>query len=179
MIPVVDAYSVHLQVNSAMRFRRDVGKAAGWRSYYSQDPNDNWRDDTPEFGDCDDFAMSKRRRLLEMGYSAADIRPIMVARNRSAFVNHMVLAVRTERGWYAFDVESFYQYESAPNHVMLVEGQWRFPRTRDGEPSMRSAAYTPSAWADLCKQKDARNEYDHDCYAVKPVGDIRIEFISR
>ena len=74
--------SVNRAVNRSIRARND-SKADVWSSNVS-------------VGDCEDYALTKRRRLLEMGFPAAALR--MAIARTSTGEGHAVLVVRTDKG---------------------------------------------------------------------------------
>jgi predicted transglutaminase-like cysteine proteinase len=78
-----DLKSVNAAVNRAIRPQND---RAG---------NDEWRADATS-GDCEDYVLAKKRRLVSAGFPAAALR-IAVARTGSG-EGHAVLVVRTDRG---------------------------------------------------------------------------------
>jgi predicted transglutaminase-like cysteine proteinase len=77
---------VNDSVNAAILPRRDTGK--GYAA-------DHW-DFAPAAGDCKDFALTKRQRLIDAGWSARSLR-LAIARTPSG-EGHTVLVVRTDRG---------------------------------------------------------------------------------
>ena len=62
---------------------------------YDQVSHDRWQADVAS-GDCEDYALTKRRRLIQAGFAPAALR-IAVARTWSG-EGHAVLVVRTDRG---------------------------------------------------------------------------------
>ena len=54
-----------------------------------------------DIGDCEDFVLEKRRRLIEMGYAASNLLVTVVLQPSGA--GHAVLTVRTDRGDYILD----------------------------------------------------------------------------
>jgi len=56
---------------------------------------DDWEANTTS-GDCEDFALTKRRKLIQLGWSARSLR-MAVARTRSG-EGHAVLVVKTSEG---------------------------------------------------------------------------------
>lgn len=51
-------------------------------------------------GDCDDFALTKRRMLIELGYNPAAIQPTVVYTPNGG---HMILLINTNQGYYILD----------------------------------------------------------------------------
>jgi len=137
MIPVVDAYQINQYVNSAI--------------YSKDDVVDTWVSTTPAYGDCDDFAMSKRKKLLDMGYSNEDIRLVVV---KYGYGTHLVLSVNTERGWYVFDNMPPYFYKFYYGQSILINGVWRQSNSEYGR-----VVPSPKGWVDYC----LLNKTDKDC----------------
>jgi predicted transglutaminase-like cysteine proteinase len=61
---------------------------------------DNWSASVKS-GDCEDYALSKRQKLIQAGFKSANLRLAMV-RIQSG-VAHLVLVVRTEKGDFILD----------------------------------------------------------------------------
>ena len=83
---------VQAAVNAAIRPASDLeafGVAERWAPVEA-DP-----------GDCDDYALAKLHRLLALGWPRAALRLTMAALPDGE--DHLVLAVRTDRGDYVFD----------------------------------------------------------------------------
>lgn len=178
MIPIVEAVAVSQYVDSRIEYREDEWRNPNlWQKYVDAKGADYTDDSTPAYGDCDDYAASKRRILLEKGYSPKDMRLTSTAVPGKYYPMHMVLLVNTERGWYALDIKRFYKFTPNFRDVSLIDGKWRYYRTWDGEVSQYSTGMAPSGWNDLCAKKEARNEADYDCDVVKPGYGIHIEFI--
>ena len=62
---------------------------------------EKWAYPTNGFGDCEDYALEKRRRLMALGIPAGDLL-MTVVRQRSG-EGHAVLTMRTSRGDYVLD----------------------------------------------------------------------------
>jgi predicted transglutaminase-like cysteine proteinase len=62
---------------------------------------DYWTIPTDGFGDCEDYALAKRKALIEANFSPRALR-IAVARSRQGEA-HAVLTVATDRGDYVLD----------------------------------------------------------------------------
>jgi predicted transglutaminase-like cysteine proteinase len=82
---------INQQVNRDLKPRADRGKGG---------MTDQWRVGANE-GDCEDYALEKRRRLIAAGIPANSLR-IAVGRTRSG-EGHAVLIVRTTRGDFVLD----------------------------------------------------------------------------
>jgi hypothetical protein len=63
---------VHNTVNSKLKFKDDT--KAGGR------PNDTWTIPTGIYGDCEDYALLKKKLLIEAGFNADDIKLLIVNR---------------------------------------------------------------------------------------------------
>ena len=78
--------SVNLKVNRAIRPESDArqyGRSEVW-TYSSSS------------GDCEDYVLAKRAKLIRYGFNAADLRIAMVERRNGE--PHAVLVVRTDKG---------------------------------------------------------------------------------
>lgn len=78
-----DIERVNRQVNASIRYRSEKG--------------DTWSADVAA-GDCDDYVMTKRRRLIRLGYPPRALVPVVVRHG-----THLVLHVRTNRGTVVLD----------------------------------------------------------------------------
>ncbi|WP_420963691.1 transglutaminase-like cysteine peptidase [Brucella sp. IR073] len=110
---------VNQSVNAAIQPKSDQ-EVYGKRDYWAIPAN--------RMGDCEDYVLMKRARLLGMGFSASQLLITMV-RNRGEA--HVVLTVRTDKGDFILDnlrneilpvEKTGYQYVKmqAPNH----SGRW-------------------------------------------------------
>ena len=86
--------SVNMSVNRAVRYRSD--QEVFGRSEYWTVVEDG------EAGDCEDFALTKMRRLLDRGFPREAMRLAIVHRPRDG-IRHAVLTVDTDRGTYVLD----------------------------------------------------------------------------
>lgn len=137
MIPVVDAYNINEYVNSAIYPRDDVV--------------DVWVSSTPKYGDCDDYAMSKRQKLLDLGYRNEDIRLVVV---KYGYGTHLLVSVNTEQGWYVFDNMPPYFYKFSYGQSILIDGHWRQTNDKNG-----NIVPSPQGWVGYC----SLNKSDIDC----------------
>lgn len=80
--------SINSGVNRAIKYTSD------------QDDDDAWEINVTQ-GDCEDFALTKRHKLLAAGWPSGALR-IAVARTPSG-VGHAVLVVSTDKGDYVLD----------------------------------------------------------------------------
>jgi len=85
-----DIRAIDRSVNRSMRQRNDPPG------------EDNWRADVPA-GDCEDFALTKRRRLIAMGYPPRALRIMIVSRFKPK--DHVVLRVSTTKRVYVLDMD--------------------------------------------------------------------------
>lgn len=87
MIPFSVALAVHLAVNSQIAFVPDRG-------------TDTWEHEVVQ-GDCEDYVLTKRKRLLDMGFHPKNLR---IALAKTAISDlHAVLVVDTDQGEYIAD----------------------------------------------------------------------------
>jgi predicted transglutaminase-like cysteine proteinase len=78
---IATLYETNRAVNRKIRYRNDRGET--------------WSINTP-FGDCEDYALTKRSELIRKGVPASSLR-MAVVKTRSG-IGHAVLVVRTNRG---------------------------------------------------------------------------------
>jgi predicted transglutaminase-like cysteine proteinase len=84
------------QVNAAVNHSvQPVSDTDHWRAV------DRWDYPTDGKGDCEDFALMKRRMLIERGYPRAAL--LMTVVKEANGDGHAVLTVRTNRGEYVLD----------------------------------------------------------------------------
>jgi predicted transglutaminase-like cysteine proteinase len=110
---------VSRQVNRTVRFTLD-------RDLYSIE--DYWALPDSGRGDCEDIALAKRARLVEIGYASAALRLAFVF-DRDRPSAHCLLTVETTHGTYLLDsfsdhvthwVDSPYNFEARER----VDGRW-------------------------------------------------------
>lgn len=128
-----------------------------------QEVVDVWRDDIPEFGDCDDYVLSKRRILLDKGYSHLDMAILVVGE----LSDHLILAVNTDMGWIILDnLHPPYLYTGNLGVKGLYNRKWR-NNTNRGLSSFGTTG--PYSWYKYCEKKneDFKNgkpsSWDDDC----------------
>lgn len=80
--------SVNSKVNRSIRPRNDAGGADVWSVNATS-------------GDCEDYALTKRRALIKAGLPASSLR-IAYVKTRSG-EDHAILVVKTSKGDYALD----------------------------------------------------------------------------
>jgi predicted transglutaminase-like cysteine proteinase len=83
---MADMQRVTAAVNGSIRYRSD--KTEEWRVNVSA-------------GDCEDFAMTKRSRLMRMGYPASSLRLAVGHTAKGEY--HAVLVVKTDEGAFVLD----------------------------------------------------------------------------
>lgn len=91
MIPYKIAYQVNKEINESVKYKRDID--------LYQKP-EHW---TPAIleGDCEDYALAKRKKLLELGYPLKYIRLATCWTNFGEY--HAVLIVTTDQGDFVLD----------------------------------------------------------------------------
>lgn len=116
---------VNRAVNAEIAFVPDP-EEFGFEDYWTL-PQEGW-------GDCEDFALEKRRRLAEAGLPAAAMR-LAVVQHRLLLFSHAVLTVDTDRGGIVLDDrhDEILCWNDAPfNYEMRenIDGTWsRFDRS--------------------------------------------------
>ena len=136
MIPFDVAVAVDQQVNAAI-----APAPAEWP--------DVWRDDTPASGDCEDYALSKRRRLLDMGFDPLQTAPLLTYGTWHD-PGHMRLAVHTDRGWLVLDNLAPPVPYRGDIHDLLVGTQWH-QVADDGSAGRKVTA--PYQWRIFCETR--------------------------
>jgi|GEM_PF-2086840 len=87
--PLADLEAVQAGVNSSMSYRPDPAGRDVWTT-------------GGKFGDCEDFALTKRAALLALGHDPRDLRVVLGFDWRG--IRHAVLFARDERGtWWVLD----------------------------------------------------------------------------
>ncbi|SMD15654.1 transglutaminase-like cysteine peptidase [Rhizobium sp. RU36D] len=89
-----------------------------------QDKSDVWRISATE-GDCDDYVMTKRQRLIRAGLPASALR-VAVVRTQSG-EGHAVLLVKTSSGEYVLD-------NLRPNIVKRHQSGYRYISVSSSDP---------------------------------------------
>jgi predicted transglutaminase-like cysteine proteinase len=88
---------VHRAVNRSLRYMTDQAQY-GLADHWVTEPRSGW-------GDCEDYALTKRARLLTHGAAPADLRIVLGTNWRGQ--SHAVLYARDDRGqWWVLDNES-------------------------------------------------------------------------
>ena len=112
------AERINSKVNASVRYKTDLEQYA-----------------TPEywveantFGDCEDYALLKRQRLLEAGFARKDLNLACCWTETRDY--HCVLLCRTDKGWFVLD--NRYNWLMAPKSLTYhwdkaldeVDGKW-------------------------------------------------------
>jgi predicted transglutaminase-like cysteine proteinase len=89
---------------------------------------DIWRVE-PARGDCEDFALTKKSRLMELGWPSSALLIAMVRLRKGA--DHAVLVVRTTEGDLVLDnlvpdVKSWSNMDYRPKSIQAPDDQWRW-----------------------------------------------------
>lgn len=79
----------------------DVNRAVNSTMVYRGEEGDHW-DDGGAYGDCDDFALTKRNRLIAMGVPRSAL-PMAHVLPHGQLQMHIVLLVRTNYGFKVLD----------------------------------------------------------------------------
>lgn len=66
------------------------------------DPKERWSGSV-SIGDCEEYAIAKRRTLLRNGYSPSQLLLVMVKERPDSLIAHLILVVRTDKGNYVLD----------------------------------------------------------------------------
>lgn len=90
VIDFVEAQRIHESVNNSTEFATDL----------QMHGRDFWQDNA-RVGDCEDYALAKRRLLMEAGYDSHKMHVATCWTERGEY--HAVLIVETERGHYVLD----------------------------------------------------------------------------
>ena len=80
-------------VNADIRFTPDIGNSG---------LEESWDFPVSGFGDCEDYALEKRRRLIEMGVPSASL-TCAVVQHETRFFLHTVLLAETTAGTLVLD----------------------------------------------------------------------------
>lgn len=131
--PVVNAVALTKGRMAELRsVNRSVNRAL---RKVSEGANDHWSLGVSGRGDCEDFALLKRKRLIERGWPSS-VLLMSVVRNRQGD-GHAVLMVRTKEGDYILDSETsaikpwsatgyrFFMRQSQTNPKSWVALDWR------------------------------------------------------
>lgn len=114
-----DLQMISLEVNREVKFVLDP------EQYQKEE---YWNYPTSGAGDCEDNALEKRRRLVEMGYPRAALR-MTTAFHREQFYAHALLLVETSRGTFVLDqdrdvVELWHQTPYMMEARERKDGSW-------------------------------------------------------
>lgn len=129
MLPAVK--KINLQINNKITWQSDIdryGLEERWTMPLAFDLG--------RYGDCEDFALEKRRLLLEMGVPAGAL--ALATTTSKATGSHALLVIRTTQGDYVLDnttpwvlpwTETDYQWITIQEGSNLL--QWRAVASRD------------------------------------------------
>lgn len=91
MIPYNVVRQVNAEVNSQVEYRRDI-------DLYNK--REHW-EIAENLGDCEDYALAKRQKLLDLGYAVKYLRLATCWTSFGEY--HAVLVVTTDKGDYVLD----------------------------------------------------------------------------
>ena len=86
------AASIHGAVNRDIKYCTDI-------SQYNT--LEHWTLPNTGYGDCEDYALLKRQRLLDAGFARKDLHLACCWDETGAY--HCVLLCRTDNGWFVLD----------------------------------------------------------------------------
>jgi len=85
----------------ASRINSDVNASVTYKTDLEQYATpENWVE-ANTLGDCEDYALLKRQRLLEAGFARKDLHLALCWDETEAY--HCVLLCRTDKGWFVLD----------------------------------------------------------------------------
>ena len=116
---------VNREVNNNIRYKTD-------NELYKR--IDKWT--FPEkYGDCEDYALLKRRKLIEAGFPALALKMAIVLTELGE--GHAVLTIDTDKGSFVLDN----RYPDVKTYRQLVNIGYKFLKRQDGK--------TPNGWAKI------------------------------
>jgi len=115
MIPFDIVEKIQLQVNNTICYESDI----------QQYNLPEWWTPAIFAGDCEDYALLKRKLLLDIGFSVNDVHLVTCWTETNEY--HCVLMVNTNRGYYILDNRYATIYK--PNYVNY---KWEKVLTNDG-----------------------------------------------
>ena len=92
---MTNSYSVAERINS------DVNASVTWMSDSEQFGVPEFWCEATALGDCEDYALLKRQRLLEAGFARKDLHLACCWCETGEY--HCVLLCRTDKGWFVLD----------------------------------------------------------------------------
>ena len=112
------AERINSDVNASVRYKTDLEQ-------YSKP--EHWVE-ANTFGDCEDYALLKRQRLLEAGFARKDLHLTCCWCETGAY--HCVLLCNTDKGWFVLD--NRYTWPMTPKSLPYrwdkaldeVDGKW-------------------------------------------------------
>lgn len=94
--------------------------------YRDDEIGDDWNENAKKFGDCEDFALLLRKKLIKNGYGGRFFSLATGYVGRVNPVNHAVLIVTTsDRGRLVFDNAGIYQISEFKVDKIEYMGVWR------------------------------------------------------
>ena len=100
--------NINYSVNLEMSYTKDLKNYGKWE--YWESGNDK--------GDCEDYALNKRIKLIEAGWNYQNLRIALCWTNSNKTAYHAVLIVITNRGDFILDNRSnFIENKSSMNYV--------------------------------------------------------------
>jgi len=91
----VNSHSIAERINS------DVNASVTYKSDLEQYSTPEFWKEAGAFGDCEDYALLKRHRLIESGFACKDLHLALCWDETGAY--HCVLLCRTDKGWFVLD----------------------------------------------------------------------------
>jgi predicted transglutaminase-like cysteine proteinase len=118
---MMNKYSIAECINS------DVNASVTYKTDLEQYNTDEWWTEAGKFGDCEDYALLKREKLLEKGFTLAQINLVCCYTETQQY--HCVLLVDTDKGWYILD--NRYDWPTPPTQLpykwdkaLREDGKW-------------------------------------------------------
>jgi len=109
------AEKIHKEVNEQLIYKTDL-KRHGVADYW---------DNTVKYGDCEDYALTKRKKLMEAGWDIDKIGICLCLTENNE--GHCVLYVDTDRGAYILD-----NMEPLPVKPLSLPYKWSRMLCKDG-----------------------------------------------
>ena len=85
----------------ASRINSDVNASVNYKTDLEQYSKPEYWVEANTFGDCEDYALLKRQRLLEAGFARKDLHLACCWVETEAY--HCVLLCNTSKGWFVLD----------------------------------------------------------------------------
>jgi len=87
--------------NLAKRINREVNASVTYKTDLEQYSTPEFWKEASAFGDCEDYALLKRHRLIESGFARKDLHLALCWDETEAY--HCVLLCSTDKGWFVLD----------------------------------------------------------------------------